>query len=789
MKRPLCLLCLTFVVVLAICMQFVPMPVPDYDSLDGQWLTLQGQVYRKEHKERSGFGRVPVLYLQSVHILNGFHEESDQFWKSHFQQFPNYEIKNVICYMEAETSESVGNCELPAMGETVRVVGKVRSFSRATNPGEFDMGEYYCIMKLEFALEDTSVLATGGEANVLEERLYQLRQTFAQILEQIFSQKEASVMKAMLLGDKNGLDAETKELYRQSSIIHILSISGLHISTIGMGVYRLLRKVGVPIKIGAVLSMALIYGYGLMTGMSMSAVRAIFMFCLHLIADMVGRTYDMVTALALAAVLLLIEQPRYVQYSGFLFSFGAVAAIGVLLPTLYEADGRGGRKAEKESYTIIEKWILEIIQRIKQAVASGMAVTLLTLPVHLMCYYQFPIYSVVLNLVVIPLMTPIMGVGLLVMLTGGWLTVFAKGISYVNRLILWFYEVCCQMGSEMSGGVLVSGKPELWQMIAYTILLCIVVLADQVSGKKLPGFWKYQWIVAALCILLWRTEDGLQITILDVGQGDCIHIQSDEGNHYLVDGGSTSKSQVMKYQILPYLKSQGVSHLEAVFLTHSDSDHCSGLIELLDAYPSDGLTIGSLILPHIAENSIDEQYREIEQLAIERGIQVQYMSRGQKLKDGAMNIRCLHPYRNYETENANEYSLVLLVTYKEFAGLFTGDVEGEGEECMWEYMQKYRNEYRQEYGHKTEDDDADSRFTLLKVAHHGSRYSTSEEFLDAWNINLAIISCGKNNRYGHPHEETLERLEKVESKVLTTPECGAITIEIGEKVKVYGFKK
>lgn len=780
MKRPLCLLCLTFVVVLAICMQFVPMPVPDYDGLDGQWLTLQGQVYRKEHKERSGSGQIPVLYLQSVHILNGFHEESDEFWKSHFQKFPNYEIKNVICYMEAESGEPDESNELPAMGETVQVVGQVRSFSRATNPGEFDMGEYYCVMKLDFALEDASILATGGEENVLEERLYQLRQSFAQILDQVFPQKEASVMKAMLLGDKNGLDADTKELYRQSSIIHILSISGLHISTIGMGGYRLLRKVGVPIKIGAVLSMALIYAYGLMTGMSMSALRAIFMFCLHLIADMVGRTYDMVTALSLAAVLLLIEQPRYVQYSGFLFSFGAVAAIGVLLPALYEADGKGRRNAEKENR--------RILLRIKQAISSGMAVTLVTLPVHLMCYYQFPIYSVILNLAVIPLTTPIMGVGLLIMLTGAWLPVFAVGISYINRLILKFYEICCQMGSMIPGGVLVSGKPEAWQMTAYIILLCVLVFADRMSGKKLPVFCKYQWIVAALCILLWRSEDGLQITMLDVGQGDCIHIQSEEGNHYLVDGGSSSKSQVMKYQILPYLKSQGVRHLEAVFLTHSDSDHCSGLIELLEAYPSDGLTIGSLILPHIAESSMDEQYKEIKQLAGEKEIQVQYMSRGQKLEDGAMSIRCLHPYRNYDTESANEYSLVLLVTYKQFTGLFTGDVEGEGEACMWEYMQKYRNEYKQEYGHKTEADDTDRRFTLLKVAHHGSRYSTSEEFLDAWNINLAIISCGQNNRYGHPHEETLERLENVGSKVLTTPECGAITIEIGEKVKVYGFK-
>ena len=774
MKRPLCLLCLTFAVVLAVCMEFVPMPIPDYEGLDGQRLIVQGQVYRKEWKERSDSEQIPVLYLKSVHILNGFDEESDEYWKNHFQQFPNYEMKHVICYMEAVESKQGESCNLPAIGEAVRVSGQVRSFSHATNPGEFDMREYYYVMKLEFALEDAAVLAVGGRAKVLEEGLHQLGQYFAKVLEQIFPAKEASIMKAMLLGDKNGLDAETKELYRQSSIIHILSISGLHISTIGMGLYRLLRKIGMPVKAGACLSIALIYGYGLMTGMSMSAVRAIVMFCLHLLADMAGRTYDMVTALSLAAVLLLLEQPRYVQYSGFLFSFGAVAAIGVLLPVLHDGEENAVKRRWNERS-------LRCWQRIKQAVASGMAVTLMTLPVHLTCYYQFPIYSIVLNLVVIPCMTFVMGSGLVVMLTGGWLPVLARIVAYIDRLILWFYELCCLAGSGMAGGVLVSGKPDKWQVIVYLLLIGAMLLPGRLSVKKLPAFWKYQWLLAAICVLLWRAEDGLQITMLDVGQGDCIHIQSAEGKHYLMDGGSTSKSQVMKYQIIPYLKSESVQHLEAIFITHSDSDHCSGVLQLLETYPADGLTIGSLILPNIAEGSKDEAYEEMEQLAGEKGIKVQYMSRGQKIEDGAMSLRCMHPHKDYETENGNEASLVLLLTYKEFTGLFTGDVEGNGEELMWEYMQEYMQEGRRE----TED----KRLTLLKVAHHGSRYSTSEEMLEELRPRLAVISCGKENSYGHPHEETVERLEDVESKIFVTAEGGAITIEVGKEIRIYEFEE
>ena len=264
--------------------------------------------------------------------------------------------------------------------------------------------------------------------------------------------------------------------------------------------------------------------------------------------------------------------------------------------------------------------------------------------------------------------------------------------------------------------------------------------------------------------------------MLDVGQGDCIHIRSEEGNHYLIDGGNSSKSQVMKYQILPYLKSEGVSHLEAVFVTHSDIDHCSGILTMLEEYPAEALSIGSLILPDIAESSMDEQYLELERLAAEKDIRVQYMSRGQKITDGEMRIHCMHPYQDYETETANEYSLVLLLTYGEFSGLFTGDVEGEGEEAMWKYMQA---------AGKAE---GDKRLTLLKVAHHGSRYSTSEEMLESLQPKLAVISCAEDNSYDHPHEETLERLAAVGSRMLTTPECGAITVEVGKEIRVSWIK-
>lgn len=759
MKRPLCFLCLVFAVALILCSQCIPMS--DYDSLDGRQIVAEGKVYRKEYKERVGSGEIPVIYLKSVHIL----EDSEYSKRNLSEQNPTDEIKNIVCHMEKDGYKE------PVLGTTVRVKGKVRCFARAGNPGEFDMQSYYDRLKISFRLENVHIVASGGRMWCAREGLYRLKRYFSGVLEDIFPSKEASIMKAMLLGEKNGLDAETKELYQQSSIIHILSISGLHISMIGMGLYWCLRRIGILQKEAAAIGIGVILCYGVMTGMSMSSVRAMIMFALHLLANALGRTYDMVTALALAAVLLLAEQPGYVSHSGFLFSFGAVISLGLLPAALQgeksspEKDYRDGRKSQ---------WRNGIIGRIKQAMVSGISVTLGTLPIHFWFYYQFPVYSVFLNLLVIPLMTIVMGGGLFCMLVGGFLPDIARGAAWIDKSILWVYEQSCKLGEKIPGGLLVRGRPEGWQIALYLLLLGAFVAYGYHHPGRVPFFWKCQWIMAALCILFLRTGEGFQVTMLDVGQGDCIHIRSGEGKNYLIDGGSSTKKEVMEYQILPYLKFMGVRHLQAVFVTHADSDHCSGVIELLEEYPVRGLTIGSLVLPNIDRESVDEVYRKMEELAIRKGIQVQYIGRGQRIEDGDMSFICVHPCAGYETEERNEYSMVLFLDYKGFTGLFTGDIEGAGEEVAWEYMRKWKRM---------------NHLTLLKVAHHGSAYSTGREMLETLSPDLSLISCGANNRYGHPHEELLERLEEVGSRIYFTPEHGAVTVYWGkEGVRIRCFR-
>ena len=769
MRRPLCLICGLFAGVLAVCFWRGPAEDTDVGVCDGERVLGEGEVYRKEWKEgEDDSGGGFAVYLKDVHVLSGFREESGdsgrsgRVWSEQFSQKneKSKEVGNVVCYVK-----DLDGVSLPGMGMRVKAEGKARFFSGAGNWGEFDMGEYYRMGKLSFRLSDARIVASSGKGKALAEGLYRLRGYFSGVLGEVFPEKEASVLRAMLLGEKEGLDGEVEKLYRDSSIIHILSISGLHISIIGMGLYRLFGRIGIPKKAGALCCIGLIWCYGLMTGMGLSSVRAILMFVLRLSAELLGRTYDMLTALAVAAAVLLAGQPMYVGYSGFLFSFGAVLSIGVLLPVLLR--GKRGKTGGR-------------LWRLEQAVCCNGAVTLGTLPIHLMFSYRFPVYSFLLNLAVIPLMTVVMADGLFCMLMGGFFPGIASVAGCVDRVLLWFFEKCCMVGSRIPYGVLQSGRPEPWQAAAYAALLVVLTALVYGRGKKLPGFWKCQWILGALCLLFLRTESGLQVTVLDVGQGDCIYIRSGEGRHYLIDGGSSSKSGVAQYQMLPYLAYEGAGHLDAVFVTHSDGDHCNGILEWLGAYPAEGITIGSLILPDIDAKSRDGEYEELVRLAGEKGITVRYMSRGQYVEDGGMRLTCLHPVQGYGTKEANEYSLALLMDYGNFSALFTGDLEGRGEDETWEYLRNDRE------GHGG---NGETRLTLLKVAHHGSAYSTKEEMLSSLRPRFALISCGKGNRYGHPHGELLERLETAGCRIYTTADCGAVKVRTdGKRVWVESFK-
>lgn len=813
MRRPLCMVCLLFVVTIFLCVCLAPPKQEELSRAEGEIVYLAGKIYHKEIRPSYSGEEQSVIYLNHIAVSG----ESEFL----FEQKEN--IQGVMCYMQKNT-------EIP-MGSIVAVKGKLQQFNHATNPGEFDSRQYYQILKLDFRLKEVEIVKISEDYHKMNEVLYRIREKCSRILESYYDEVDAGIMKTILLGDKNSLSEEVEEQYKRNGIIHIMAISGLHISMLGMGLYKLLKKCRTPLWLSGIVTVLFIWCYGIMTGMSASANRAIVMFVMKIAADMIGRTYDLLTALAVAAVLILIEQPLYVMHCGFLLSFGAVMGIGVVLPILEE----------------------DAPKRLPNGLLSGIAVFLISFPIQIYYYYQYPIYSIVLNLLIIPLMTFVMISGLLMLGMGAmpisFLTeVLGKGAVFVGHIILKIYAFLCGVTESLPGSVFITGKPKEWQMIVYYLLLCVFLVWKRYGKRVVQGVQqklqkammqnnqqkRIQLLLSIMrvfvlgmgfLILLVRVQKGIEVTFLDVGQGDCIYIRSETGKDYLIDGGSTNKSKVGEYQITPFLKSKGVSCLEAVFVTHGDKDHYSGIEELLEETKSDRIRITRLVLPEtergsgddvevrmkekdklltvekmevMAKREVGEEVKEglkeeikegcdrLEILARQQGIEVVYIKSGDLITDGKMQMECLNPVSDMEKsvgqadaavqkpEDKNEQSIVLYLTYGEFSALFTGDVTGEPEQILSEKMrQKMRGK----------------SLTVLKVAHHGSMYSTDEEFLERVRPQVAVISCGEDNSYGHPHEETLERLESAGSRILTTPEHGAISVKYRQKVEIRSWLK
>lgn len=347
----------------------------------------------------------------------------------------------------------------------------------------------------------------------MREKLFAFRRRLHDRLAKVFPEKEASVMQTLLLGEKEEMDAEVKALYQRNGIAHILSISGLHITLLGMGCYRLLKRLGAPVRVAAAGGAMTLLLYGMMVGMSVSASRAIGMYLLQMLGIFVGRTYDMLTGVGLLAALLVLQQPERLGDVSFLMSFGAVLGICLLTP-VFAGDGRednagvetasgvvaglltvtdilGDSAYERNKYRegwrkVVYERLWRMVSALKSGFAASAGVILFTLPIQLWFFYEIPVYSVLLNLLVLPFMSVVMAGGILSLIPG-------LGIAgTVDCLILWWYEWICERFGELPGAVWCVGRPAKWQMVVYYSGLFVLII-----GRNYAEKWKRQRLYAA----------------------------------------------------------------------------------------------------------------------------------------------------------------------------------------------------------------------------------------------------------------------------------------------------
>lgn len=734
-KRPLCLAA----AVLAVCILTADWlgfswiwrspagPQPETWAKQEQQIEAVGTVYKQEEKEFDGNTQI-YLYLKQTNLI----------YKSKL-----YPIRNIKCYCKQKIDD--------ISGRTVRLEGVLTLPEAPGNPGEFDEVHYERSRKIDFVLKKCRVLKTGENKSRLEDYFRKIREKCCKILESIYPVREAGLLEAMLLGEKKLVDTEAKDWLRFANLSHIIAISGLHAGILGMGVWALLKRTGLSPGLSGGVSVMILTLYGVVIGNPTTALRAIIMFVVLAGSRMLGRSYDLLSSLALAGILLLADNPDLLWDSGFQLSFMAVAGTG----SFFEKERRIWKGLHKEQQGKKKECsrLGGRMRKLAEQLTGGFALWLFMLPVVLKSFSQVSLWGILCNLLVIPLLPVVLGSGGLAAVLGAWDIGAGSWAGYAAHQILQLYLWMGRTASLLPLGIWTPGQPSSKETVCYySLLLLNIWMAKWV--RTLKNFWRLQGITAAALLLL---MSGLfrvhpQAAVLDVGQGDGIIFQTKGGNG-LIDGGSTSRSKVGSRVILPYMKSQGISRLHGIFLTHSDQDHVNGAKEVLEEARLGWLSVDYLFMPVWMKET--KTGKNLEKAAAGAGTVCRYVKAGDQIRMGQVQIDILYPQEGDFREDPNGGSLVFRWEWKSMSGLFTGDLPEEKEKGLAPVCRKC---------------------SFLKVGHHGSNGSSGQVLLKALRPEAALISCGKKNRYGHPGKEAVSRLEESGARVFRTDVQGALLI-------------
>ena len=764
---------------------------------EGQSVRLAGKINRVEEKTNCFY-----YYLTDCSV-----EQSDHLMP----------CNDVLAYVSSDDY---------SVGQILILQGTISLFDEATNEGQFDSRAFYRSQKIDFGVWVDSVERVEGKSDRFRVWLSRVRVELGIPLSRYAD--DDGVLSAMLLGDKTSLDSEIRSLYQKSGIAHVLAISGLHISLLGMALYRLLRhRCGLTYLWAEIVAASFLVAYTLMTGNAVSARRATGMLIVYLVADLLGRSYDMLSALSLIVILLLWENPFLVTNSGFQFSVAAVVGIGVGQGVLVPRVGSwkvvyGRRKkqddvvrcdaakcdvakrdaakcdaakcdAERIRMQNLVDWMKRRMDKCLPGMMISLSIQFFTLPLVAYYYYEIPVYAILLNIPVLALIPYVLGLAVFGSLTGqiAFLQPLSFALCRVCGWVLHGYRWLCDASLLLPGARMITGKPSEVRVVVYYgllgafyyVLWCGMKKKQRQMCTKGAQAEKQEWIrswfgfglglvlVLLLTFLFVRGKPEFELDILDVGQGDAIYLCASDGTNFMIDGGSTDVKKVGTYRILPFLKAKAIRKMDYWFVSHTDEDHISGLVEVMES----GYAVGTLVLAEAQKE--DEKAHWLAELAQKNGIRVCYMKAGDVLgtrKEDVVNernraetfrIECLYPTNDNDSEDVNDRCLVLYYEDENFSAFFGGDISSEVEEQLVSAGKCRQTD-------------------VLKASHHGSKYSNSDVLLHALHPRLTIASAGKKNRYGHPSPEAIARVGESGSAFYSTIDYGRIRVRFvdGEMV-------
>lgn len=634
-------------------------------------------------------------------------------------------------------------------GSIISVAGEIRNPAGKRNLGGFNTRKFLAARRISATMNvsaKTVRVFEGRELSRIKDMGYKLRNSIIETLDKYLPPEESSVVAGMLIGYTAKMPEELEENFRRAGLSHVMAVSGANIAFLLAPLLWLLKKIGFNPRWSSAIAFPAMILYVFATGMEASVVRAAVMAGVALTGMLLWRKSDIYCSMALSAIIILLGNSFMLFDLGFILSFSAT----LFLVIFYKP--------------IFEKLPAKLPKSIKDILAGTIAAQLGVIPVIAYCFNTFSIISVLSNLIVVPLTGLLTILGALAVILGNVFLPAGLAVGFLSRIAADVIIFLTRTASGIPWAEINIATPSFILVVIYYFLLLYFRFFHHKIGKEAakPLAAAILAVCGVLIIMTSIPDRALMIYFADVGQGDCALIRTPAGHNIIVDGGGSINDEKGSFTgehiVVPLLYNLNMTQIDLMVASHGHMDHIGGLKTVLDK-----VKVKSLI---VAE-APDIEMKELTDKALGIGIPVARMKEGDIIyQEDGLIIEAIYPLSeewlmpNASVVNSNELSLVVRLDYGDFNALFTGDISSEIEKRIM-------------------NDKANLGCDLLKVAHHGSKYSSDNRFLAEADPSLAVISAGRN-RYGHPSPETLERLSAKGATILQTIENGGILVEVWE---------
>ena len=690
-------------------------------------------------------------------------EKQEKQYYNKYKIRAKYNQKNLKFYITVSK-----NIELK-YGDKIKFSGAYIKPEVQRNYKGFDYSEYLKQLKIYGTIKCKNVeILKHNQENKIFQMSNKISNKIVLNAKTVLSEKTSSILLGLTLGYRQDIDDQIEENFRNASMTHILAISGMHVSYVILGVNLILKKI-IGKKNTEILSVIILLLYMFLTNFSPSITRAGIMGIIMILSKIIYRKNDIYTSISISLLLILFYNPFLIRDLGLLLSYGGVTGIILFSKSIIKVLNNIKIKNQIYKYQIKPK-IQKNLDKIKELISITFSVQIVILPIVIYNLNTFNPYFLISNLTLSIFIGPIVIIGFIFIVIVLINLRIAKIFSKLIELLIQILLIISKVGKfKFSKVYLVT--PSLFSLIIYYIFILVSLVVYNIYSAKNPNrtqiriknlialekikVRKNKIIISKFLIILFLViflinvfPQNLKIHFLDVGQGDSSFIITPENNTILIDGGGSISSDfdIGKNTLIPYILDRGYKKIDIVIISHFDNDHVGGILSLLQELKIEKVYISK-------QSKKSDNYNKFLDITKQKNIKVYELIAGQKIYiEKNLYLDIIWPVNKQITSNIlNNNAIVCDLHYKKFSMLFTGDIEEIAEKEILKLYYKNKELLKSD---------------VLKVGHHGSKTSSTNEFLNIVNPKVAIIGVGKNNNFGHPNEEVLQKLRSIRHKNL-----------------------